>query len=52
MLFIALIAFFLLQPLLTETPFAWTDMFVILVMGSIYFVPFTLFARGVLKRSS
>jgi hypothetical protein len=52
MLFIALIAFFLLQPLLTEAPLALTDMFVILVMGLIIFVPFTLFARGVVKRSS
>lgn len=47
MLFIALIIFLLLQPLLTSAPFAIVDIVVILVMGSICFIPFGLFVRGV-----
>jgi hypothetical protein len=46
MLFIALIAFLLLQPVLTAAPLALTDIIVIFVMGSICFIPFALFARG------
>jgi len=49
MLFIALIAFLLLQRLLTPTPFAITDIAVILVMGLICFIPFGMFVRGVVK---
>jgi hypothetical protein len=47
MLFIALIVFLLLQPILTEAPFAITDVIVIAVMGLICFIPFALFFRGV-----
>jgi hypothetical protein len=47
MLFVALLAFLLLQPFLTAAPLAAVDIAVILVMGSICFVPFALFARGV-----
>ena len=47
MLFIALMVFLLLQPVLTNAPFAVVDVTVIFVMGSIFFVPFALFARGV-----
>jgi hypothetical protein len=50
MLFIALIIFLLLQPLLTTAPFAATDVIVIFVMGLICFVPFALFVRGVVAR--
>jgi len=51
MLFIALIIFLLLQPLLTTAPFALADVVVIFVMGLICFIPFALFLRGVvLKR--
>jgi hypothetical protein len=46
MLFIALIVFLLLQPLLTTAPFALTDVMVIFVMGIIFFIPFVLFLRG------
>jgi hypothetical protein len=47
LLFIALIIFLLLQPLLTDAPFAIADVIVILVMGLICFIPFGLFVRGV-----
>jgi hypothetical protein len=49
MLFIALIIFLLLQPLLTSAPFAIVDVIVIFVMGSICFIPFGLFVRGVIS---
>ena len=49
MLFIALIIFLLLQPLLTNAPFAIVDVIVILVMGSICFIPFGLFMRGAIS---
>jgi len=47
MLFIGLIMFLLLQPLLTTAPFALADVVVIAIMGLICFVPFGLFVRGV-----
>lgn len=48
LLFIALIAFLLLQPLLTPTPFALADLIVIAVMSLICLVPFVLLLRGLL----
>ena len=48
MLFVSLIVFLLLQPLLTEAPFAPMDVVVVLVMGMICFVPFALYLRGVM----
>ncbi len=50
MLFIALIVFLLLQPLLTATPFAVADVVVIFTMGLICFIPFALFVRGVVAK--
>jgi len=50
MLFIALIVFLLVQPLLTGAPFAIADVLVIFGMGSIFFIPFALFFRGVVSR--
>lgn len=50
MLFIALIVFLLLQPLLTAAPFALADTLVILVMGLICFVPLALFVRGAMAK--
>jgi hypothetical protein len=47
MLFIGLIIVLLLQPFLTEAPFALVDVIVVLIMGLISFVPFALFVRGV-----
>jgi hypothetical protein len=49
MLFIGLIMFLLLQPVLTDTPFVLTDVITILVMGLICFIPFGLYVRGVLS---
>lgn len=47
MLFIALILFLMLGPLLTDAPFAPADVIMVLSMGMICFVPFYLFMRGV-----
>jgi hypothetical protein len=49
MLFVGLIAFLLLQPLLTAAAFAPVDVVVTLILGLICFVPFGLFLRGVLS---
>jgi hypothetical protein len=49
MLFVGLIAFLLLQPLLTAAAFAPVDVVVTLILGLICFVPFGLFVRGVLS---
>jgi len=51
MLFIGLILFLLIQPLLTNAPFSMTDVIVIAVMGLILSIPFVLFLRGVIKSS-
>ena len=47
MLFVALIIFLLLQPLLTNAPFAIVDVIVIFLMGLICFIPLGFFIRGV-----
>ena len=47
MLFIGLLAYFIMQPFLTDLPFPLTDFVVVAVMGMICFVPFGLFARSV-----
>jgi hypothetical protein len=49
MLFVALIIFLLLQPILTNAPFAIADVIVIFVMGLICFIPFGFFVRGVIS---
>ena len=49
MLFIGLIAFLILQPILTTAPFVLTDVLVVAIMGLICFIPFGLYARGVLN---
>ena len=49
MLFIGLIVFILVQPLLTTEAFAYVDLIVVFVMGLICFVPFALFVRGVVS---
>jgi hypothetical protein len=51
MLFIALIVFLLLQPLLTPASFAVADVIVISVMGLVCFIPFVLFLRGVMAKT-
>jgi hypothetical protein len=50
MLFIGLIVFMLIQPLLTSASFPLLDVVVVAVMGMICFIPFSLFVRGVLEK--
>jgi hypothetical protein len=50
-LFVGLLAFFALQPLLTGAPFALEDTVVVALMSLIVLVPFGLFLRGVGRRS-
>lgn len=50
MLFVGLLAFFVLQPFLTATPFPVEDFVVIFFMSLICFIPFALFARGVISK--
>ncbi len=50
MLFIALIIFLLLQPVLTGAPFVLVDVIVVCAMTVICFIPFILFARGVVSK--
>ena len=50
MLFIGLIVFLIIQPLLTTTPFLLVDVLVVAIMGSICFIPLTLFIRGVISK--
>lgn len=54
MLFVALAVFLPLQSLLTGSPFRFADAIVILLMGSVCFVPLVLFVRraGLSKSSS
>lgn len=49
MLFIGLLVFFALQPLLAGIPFPLEDFVVIAAMGALCFVPFGLFVRGILR---
>ena len=48
MLFIGLIAWLILTPLMTGAPFALVDVIVVFIMGLICFIPFGLFVRGVI----
>lgn len=49
MLFIGLIAFLILQPLMTEADFALLDVLVVAIMGLICFVPFGLYIKGTIQ---
>lgn len=49
MLFVGLIVFLLLQPLLTAAPFVLVDVVVTSLLGLICFIPFALYVRGVLS---
>lgn len=49
MLFVGLLAFFILQPFVAGTPFPLADFVVIFVMGLVVFIPFGLFVRGFRK---
>lgn len=50
LLFVGLLVYFLLQPLLSGAPFAAVDFAVVALMGLVCFVPFGLYLRGVLKK--
>jgi hypothetical protein len=52
MLFVGLILFFVLQPILTDVPFAPVDVIVVSIMGLVCFIPFVLFLRGVLAQEN
>jgi hypothetical protein len=52
MLFIGLIAFLIIQPLLTTAPFLLVDVLVVAIMGLICFIPLTLFIRGVIAKDN
>jgi hypothetical protein len=49
MLFVGLIAWMLLAPLMAGAPFVLVDVIVVFIMGLICFVPFGLYVRGVAK---
>lgn len=46
MLFVALLAFFILQPIVAGVPFPVEDFVVIAAMGLVCFVPFGMYVRG------
>ena len=52
MLFVGLIAFLLLQPVMTDAPFVLVDVVVVTVMGMVCSIPFVLFVRGVISSRS
>lgn len=52
LLFVALLLFFLVQPFITGDPFPAEDFFVVLAMGLVCFIPWVLYARGVLRNTS
>jgi hypothetical protein len=47
LLFISLVMYLLLSPLLTGAPFALADVLVVLSLGMVCFIPFFLYLRGV-----
>jgi len=49
-LFISLILLMILQPIMTNAPLLLADIGVVLAMGTVCFIPFVLFARGVLSK--
>jgi len=50
MLFVGLIVFMLVQPLLTTAPFVLADVGIVFAMGLVCFIPFALFVRGVASK--
>lgn len=48
-LFVGLIVYLLLQPVITNMPFVASDVIVIIVMGLVCCIPFVLFVRGVVS---
>lgn len=52
MLFVGLLVYFILQPLLTGAPFLVDDFVVIAVMSLVGFTPFGLFVRGIVTHAA
>jgi hypothetical protein len=52
MSFIGLIVYMILQPLITDAPFAPSGVAAVVLMGLICFIPFALFARGVVSSAA
>jgi len=50
MLFVSLILYMLIQPILTSVPLVMMDVVVVFAMGLICFVPFVFYARGVMMK--
>lgn len=50
MLFVGLIIFLLLRPLLSEIPFDAVELITVAIMGLVCFIPFGLFSRGLMAR--
>ena len=46
-LFVGLLVFFILQPLVTDLPFALVDFVVVLLMSLVCFIPFGLYVRAI-----
>jgi hypothetical protein len=51
-LFIGLIFFLILQPMLSGAPFALTDVVVVFIFGLVCFIPFGFFLRGAIAKQS
>lgn len=51
MLFVGLILFMLIQPILTDEAFSLMDIIIITVMGMVCAIPFVVFIRGVMASS-
>jgi hypothetical protein len=49
-LFLGLLIYFVLQPVLVAEPFALTDFLVVLIMGMVCFVPLGWFVRGAMRQ--
>jgi hypothetical protein len=47
MLFVGLVIFMLIQPLLTDVPFPLVDTIVVFIMGLVFSIPLVLFIRGI-----
>jgi hypothetical protein len=50
MLFVGLVLLLLFQPAITDVPFVLMDVIVVAVLGLIFFIPFGLFVRGVVRK--
>jgi hypothetical protein len=51
LLFVGLLIYFFLQPIVANSPFPLEDFIVIFFMGWVCYIPFVLFVRGIITRS-